>query len=118
MLQYLHQLFHAFRCPFLNLCDITASTDGVGVDEVDRNAWTHIMDESCCGIDVERRADDNEDVGSLCLFGRDGDVGNSLAKEDDERTQQGAITSFRTWFILAIVWRQLLLVAWIVGVVA
>ena len=76
------------------------------------------MDESCGRIDVERRADDDEDIGSLSLLGSSRNHRNGLAEEHDERTQQRAVASLRAWSDLAVVGRQQLLIARIVRVVA
>ena len=90
----------------------------MGVDEVDGNAWAHIVDESGSGIDIQRRADDDKDIGSLCLLGSNGDVRHGLAKEHDIGTQQRAIASLGARSHLAVVGRQLLDVARVVNIVA
>ena len=95
---------------------MAAGRDGVGVDEVDGYLWTGIIKQPGCGVDVQRRANDNQDVGLLHGLGGYCNVGHGLAKEDDERSQQGAVASFGAWSNLAVVGCQCLLVARIVDV--
>ena len=72
------------------------------VDEIDWHVLPRVGNESCGGIDVERRADHHEDVGFLHglggrLYHRDG-----LAEEHDERAQETSVARLGTFLHLAV----------------
>ena len=65
------------------------------------------MDESGGGIDIERSADNDEDVGLLRFFGSNGDIRYGLTEEHDVGPQQRTIARLRARCHLAVVLRQL-----------
>ena len=67
----------------MNLLDAATGIDGVRIDEIDGYLRAGIVEKTCCGIDDERGANDNEDVGLLHNLGSNGDIGHSLTEEHD-----------------------------------
>ena len=112
------QFAHALGGSLLNLRDVFAGADGVGVYEIDGHAGTNVVEQSGGRIDIERRSDDDKDVGLLCFFSSCGNEGNSLAEEYDEGTQQRTVAGFRSRFYLTIVRCQCYLIARVVNIPA
>ena len=76
------------------------------------------MQQSGSGIDVQRRADDHQDVGLLHLFGCHGNIGHGLAEEDDKRSEQRAVASLCAGLHLAVVGCQRYLITRVVDIAA
>ena len=62
-----------------------------GIDVVDGHTALHILDERCSGIDHQRGADDDKDVGVMGQLSRLFHVRNRLTKENDVRPDVVAI---------------------------
>ena len=67
----------------------------LGVDEVDGGGGGHIAHKACCGVDVERTAHNDEDVGLGSGLGSVGQAGHGLAEPHypgaQKRTVGGAL---------------------------
>ena len=63
----------------------------LGVYQINRRACGHVMYEARCGIDVERRADNDEDVGLLHLGDGIRQARNGLAEPYYPRAEQTAV---------------------------
>ena len=96
--------------------DTATGINGVGVNEIDGHIGTGVMNQACCGVNDQRRTNDNHDIGRLHLFGSNSDIWHCLAKEYDIGAQQRAVASLRARGYLTIVGRQLYLIAGIVDI--
>ena len=91
---------------------------GVRVYEIDWRTGLRIVEQSGGRIDVQRSADDNEDVGSLHLARRRFEHGYTLTEEHYERTKQGAVLCLCARLHLTVVGTKLLNVVLIIWVAA
>ena len=93
-------------------------SDRLGVYQIDGDTGADVMEQSGGGIDIERRADDDKDVGLGGVVRSDADVGHRLAEEHDVGPQQRAVAGFRSRLDAAVVRRQRLPVARVFRVAA
>jgi hypothetical protein len=60
--QLFQEFLHALGSTFLDLLDTPTGINGIGVNEVNWYLGTGIVQKTCCGINNQRSAYDNEDV--------------------------------------------------------
>ena len=68
-----------------------ATTHGLRVDAVDRSLSWDVAQQARCRIDLQRRADDEEEIGLFGGFDSRDHLRHLLAKPDDEGTELRAI---------------------------
>ena len=88
----------------------------LGINQINRRACGHVMHETRCGIDIERGADDDEDVGLLHLGDGIRQARYGLAKPYYPRAEQTAVACTLAVGYLQMGLRQGANEMWIIGV--